>query len=276
MWGSSDFFGGLATQRQPVARVMLWVHGVGLVFVALAAPFLADTAIGRDLVIGGIAGICGLLGMLALYWALAQGPMAVVAPLSALTAALLPVIWGLSADEPLSQTTVLGLGIGLAAVLAIGWQPASAAEQEDGQQRTTVTVPVLAAAVFAGVGFGSLVIFYDATSGLSAPWPVASGRLATTLLLLAFAFGRRSNIAPGIGFGFAALAGIGDTFANVTLLWATGLADGTELSVVAVLAAFYPAATVLLARVVLHEKLGAVRAAGLALGFVSIALLTLG
>lgn len=251
---------------------MLWVHGIGFVAVAAAAPFVADEILARDLAIGAIAGFIGLVGMLLLYWSLANGPMAVTAPLSALTAAVLPVLWGLRSDDgALSGTVGFGLLLGLGAVVAISWQSGLR------EEALSLSPRVLGAAVIAGACFGSLVLMYDATSETTAPWPVVSGRFVTTLFLIGFALVRKTPLSPGSALGFAAVAGLGDTFANVTLLLATSSAVGSsELSVVAVVSAFYPAATILWARFGLDEPLGPVRLAGLALGFAAIALMTLG
>lgn len=271
LWGTSDFFGGLATRRDPVTRVMLWAHGVGLVAIAIAAPFLADSFTIRDLVIGACAGLVGLAGLLLLYQGLSRGPMAVVAPLSALTAALVPVVWGLRSGNTLSGTTLVGLVVGLAAVVTISWEG-----NPSGLGRV-VTRRVIGEAIVAGACFGSIVLLYDQASEGSSPWPIVSGRVVTTLLLLGLALAQRKPITPGASLGFAVVAGLGDTFANMTLLIATSEAVGaSELSVVAVVSAFFPAATVLWARFTLHEPLGPVRLCGLALGLLAVALMTLG
>jgi len=270
MWGTSDFFGGLASKQQSVARVLLWAHGIGLVGVAAVAPFLADQFLWSDIGWGALAGMIGMVGMLLLYWSLAAGPMAIVAPLSALTAALLPVIWKLPGGDPLSALTIAGLIVGLAAVVAISWEGSPG----DGP---SLSPAVVAAAIVAGACFGSIVLFYDATSQDGAPWPVVGGRVVSTATLLAFALVRRQPVSPGPTLKFSAIAGLGDTAANVTLLAATGLAvSSSELSVVAVIASFYPAATVLWARFSLNEQLGPIRLAGLGLGLAAIAFMTLG
>jgi len=271
LWGTGDFFGGLATRRDPVTRVMLWAHGVGLVAIAIAAPFLSDSFIFRDLVLGALAGLVGLAGLLLLYQGLSRGPMAVVAPLSALTAALVPVLWGLQSGNTLSPTTFFGLVVGLAAVVAISWEGNLAAVSR------TVTRRVIGEATVAGTCFGSIVLLYDQASEGSSPWPIVSGRVVTTALLLGLALVQRKPLTPGPSLGFAVIAGLGDTLANMTLLIATSEAVGSsELSVVAVVSAFFPAATVLWARFTLHEPLGPVRLCGLALGLAAVALMTLG
>jgi len=270
MWGTSDFFGGLASKEQPVARVMLWAHGLGLIAVAAVAPFLADSLQGRDLWLGAVAGVIGMIGLLLLYQSLSIGPMAVVAPLSALTAALLPVLWKLPGGESLSGLTVAGLLLGLIAVVAISWESADT----DGP---SLSPQIGAAAILAGICFGSIILIFDATSDESAPWPIVGGRLTTTVLLIAYAVARRQPLSPGPAIRYSAIAGLGDTFANVTLLFATTIAVGSrELSVIAVISAFFPAATVLWARFSLNEHLGRVRLAGLGLGLAAIALMTVG
>lgn len=270
-WGTSDFFGGLATRREPVARVMLWAHGLGLIAITTVAPLIADSWTWRDLVLGAGAGVVGLVGLLLLYTGLSRGPMAVVAPLSALTAAVVPVLWGLSSGDAISGTTAIGLVLGLAAVIAISW------EGNLDLNGPAISVRVIVEAVLAGACFGSIVLLYDAASEGSAPWPIVSGRLVTTAILLAFALLMRNPVSPGTSLKFAAIAGLGDTFANMTLLLATTAAvDGSQLSVVAVLSAFFPAATVVWARFMLHERLGPVRVSGLALGLAAIVFVTLG
>ena len=140
-----------------------------------------------------------------------------------------------------------------------------------------ITPRVVAEAVIAGSCFGSSVLLYDATSEGAAPWPIVSGRVVTVALLLGFALATRRAVTPGPSLRFAAVAGLGDTFANVTLLLATSAATTTsELSVVAVITAFFPAGTVIWARFWLHEPFGPVRVAGLGLGLAAITLMTLG
>ena len=271
LWGTSDFFGGLASKKQSVTRVMMWAHGIGLVAVAAVAPFLSDSVQWRDLWLGAIAGIVGLVGLLLLYQSLSIGPMAVVAPLSALTAALLPVLWELPGSEGLSTATLIGLGLGLAAVIAISWEPS----HDDGAP--SLTPQIAAASVLAGMCFGSILLIFDATSDESAPWPVVGGRLTTTILLVGYALVRKQPLTPGPAIRHSAIAGLGDTFANVTLIFATTVAVGaSELSVVAVITAFFPAATVIWARFALGEQLGRIRLIGLGLGLSAIALMTIG
>lgn len=276
LYGTSDFFGGMATMREPVVRVMLWVHLIGLVAVTAVAPILAERVIVGDLFIGAIAGLVGLGGLLLLYWALSAGPMSVVAPVSGVMMALVPVLWGLQfGDEGLSAVGAAGIAVGLAAVITTSWRGTS-----DGPESPHSTAPItpllVGVSLLAGSCFGTLLLLYDATEDDGAPWPVVSGRVVTTGLLLAFSATRKLPLSPGSATGFVVVAGIGDTFANVTMLLAAGAAVGSrELAAVAVLVAFYPAATVLWARLALGERLGPVRSAGLVLAAAAVVLMTL-
>lgn len=248
---------------------MLWAHTIGLAAIGIAAPFIADSWSWRDLLLGALAGLVGLVGLLLLYQGLSRGPMAVVAPLSAITSALVPVVANVGSDDALNARTGIGLAVGLAAVAAISWEGNL---DPDGP---AVTPRVILEAIVAGSCFGSLVLLYEFTDEAAAPWPVVSGRVVTVGLLLAIALIRRHQIVLRSDRAPATAAGLGDTFANMTLLIATTTAtSGAELSAVAVLAAFFPAATVLWARLLLQEPLGRMRLFGLALGLVAIALLT--
>lgn len=277
LYGTSDFFGGMATMREPVVRVMLWVHLIGLVAVTAVSPLIAERVIVGDLFIGAAAGLVGLCGLLLLYWALSTGPMSVVAPLSGVMMALLPVLWGLRFDdEGLSRIGVAGICVGLGAVIMTSWRSGSDAEAA-GPARAAVTPTLIAASLLAGSCFGALLLLYNATDDDGAPWPIVSSRVATTALLVGFSAFRKLPFSPGSAVGFVTIAGIGDTFANVTMLLAAGAAIGSrELAAVAVLVAFYPAATVLWARLALGERLGPIRSIGLALAALAVALMTLG
>lgn len=270
LWGTSDFFGGLASKRLPTERVILWAHGLGLLAVAAFAPFIADTITSRDLLLGALAGIVGLAGLVLLYSALATGPMTVAAPLSALTSALVPLLWTIRDGAELSRWATVGVVAALVAVIAISWERPTEGD-------SSVTGRLIASSILAGTCFGSIILIYDATAEATAPWPIVSGRVVTFALLLALLLIRKQELGAGGALGMCAAAGIGDTLANVMLLFATSAATTSgELSIVAVIASLYPAATVICARAFLHERFGTIRLAGLALGLVAVTLMTLG
>lgn len=280
LYGTSDFFGGVATTRERVSRVMTWAHLIGLVGVAIAAPLIADAFIPRDLGIGALAGVIGLVGLLLLYWALSQGPMAVVAPVSGVMSGIVPVLWGLrSPTGSISSTAWIGIALGLLAVVATSWPTDTAPTDAHSEERATggVTFTLLIASAFAGSCFGALLLLYDATDPDGAPWPIVASRVVTVAMLVLYALSRKERLFPERERGAASIAGIGDVGANVLMLLASGFAiKASELSVVGVLVAFYPASTVLWARFRLKERVGPIRMVGFAIALIAIALMTLG
>ena len=267
--GTGDFFADQAFRREPVVRVLLWAHCIGLVAVAIAAPFLADTAARRDLLVGALAGLISLAGTVLLVWAFTHSSVAAVAPLSALVSVLVPIVWAQARDnDPISQTLLLGVILCLAAVIAVSWEPGSLGEP------VVVSPAAAGAGLTAGICFGSVVLLYSDLSRASAPWPVVSGRMATALLLLAITHWRGTSPRPGPVLGFATVAGVGDTFAQVTLLLACTAATGSnELSTVAVVAGLHPASAALWCRVGDRQVLGPLRLGGLALGVAAVVLI---
>ena len=215
-----------------------------------------------DFFLGVLASSFGLLGLSLLYRGLAKGPMAIVAPITAVACATLPVIWGLFSGEKLSTQQIIGVFVGLFAIFLVSWTP--------GEQAGIKGMLVLEALI-AGLAFGAFFIVIDGTSETTAPWPVVGSRVFSVIAIFLFVMIGRKNIKPGkkstpyiIGAGFF------DTLANVVLLAAL---NRGMLSLVSVLASFYPAVTVLLARLFLKEMMLKSQMVGLALGLTSIALL---
>lgn len=245
-YGAGDFFGGLAAKGMRVIQVVAFSHLIGLAGVLAVAPVLADTFTWRDLGLGALGGLAGGVGVGLLYRRLAVGPMSVVAPLTAVTSAAVPAAWGVASGDSLSGWAWLGVAIALVAITLV-----SSVSDGDGAQ---VTPMVVAESLLSGVGFGTFFIFLDAAEGATAPWPVVGARLITSALLLTVLLvGSRATLPTGrSNWGLIALVGLFDTGSNVTFLYAT---DEGLLTLVAVLSSLYPIATVVLARVVLDERM---------------------
>lgn len=263
LFGAGDFLGGAASRRTHVLVVVGASHVVGLFLILLVTPFMADTITLRDLGIGGIAGIAGVVGITFLYHSLSRGPMAVVAPIAAVSNAAVPALWGIYSGDRLSGPQLVGVVLGLAAILLVS--RVSGEETSTG----TTTPSLVGAALLSGVGFGGFFICMDLTAEATTPWPLVSARVVSAgiALILLARMGRspipRRDEARGAIVG----AGVLDMTANLAILIAV---HHGMLSLVAVLGSLYPASTVLLARYVLQERMARTQVVGLVVALVAI------
>lgn len=267
-YGSGDFLGGLAARRLPAAAVTLRTAVIGwfgLAVVTLLVP--AERVVGADLAWGAVGGVAGAVGILALYSGLAQGPMSVVAPITAVLSAVVPVLFGLVSGE--RPSWVAGGGI-VAALVAIAL--VSRVDDPDGDS-PPVDARLIGVSLAAGLGFGVFFIGLDLAGDDAGLWPIMSARTATVICFAALAMvwaGARVGDRRARERSTAWLlvgTGILDTAANALFLLATqrGL-----LTLVAVLGALYPAATVVLARVVLGERMSRTQLAGCGVAVVAV------
>jgi drug/metabolite transporter (DMT)-like permease len=134
LYGSADFFGGLTARRANTIATVVWSQFAGLVLLVLALPFLPPTIVSsRDWTWGFIAGLSGSIGVAFLYRALAVGTMAVVAPTTAVIAAIIPVLFAFVAGERLRFLTFIGVALALVAIFLVS-RPASP-EEGKGRER---------------------------------------------------------------------------------------------------------------------------------------------
>jgi drug/metabolite transporter (DMT)-like permease len=271
-YGAGDFLGGLCARRLPSVAVALRTNAIGLVGLVLVAPLVAATVERRDIVLGAGAGIIGGVGILLLYRGLATGTMSVVAPITAVLAAVVPVIVGLLSGERPSGLALAGIPLALIAVVALAREPQTGDEPGVGAAEVVM-------ALGAGAAFGFFFVGLDATSDDAGLWPIVAGRTSSVVmfsivvaLVAAARVGddrARRGTTPWLLVG----CGVGDAGANALFLLATqrGL-----LTLVAVLAALYPASTVLLARIVLGERLVGAQRVGIALAGVAVVAVSAG
>lgn len=267
IFGTGDFFGGLSAKRATILQVVVGSHAIGLVGVTALAVLVADEFSWRAFVLGAIGGVFGGLGVGLLYRRLAVGPMSVVAPITAITSASVPALWAALTGDSLSPLAWTGVGI---ALLAIGLVSSS----NDGDA-SDISLPVIAESLLSGVGFGAFFILIDATDAAAAPWPIAGARSATTFAILAFILATRAELLPRgqrVGWLIAA-TGMLDTASNVIFLYA---ANRGSLTIVAVLSSLYPISTVVLARLVLSERMTRLQLAGFVTALVATALIAAG
>jgi uncharacterized membrane protein len=268
-YGTADFCGGVAARRSSPLVVTFLAHVVGVALLLAALPLLPPAHVqAADLAYGAAAGGLGAVGLILFYRALASGSMSVVAPVAALFGAALPVTVGVAIGEQLSVAALLGIGVAIAAVALVSREePAAAASRVRGADHPSVL------AVISGLAFGGFFVLLSRTHASAGLWPLLSARLLSIVLLGAVSFAAGRSLRPQAGSRrLIMVAGVGDMAANILYLLAVhrGL-----VSLVAVIVALYPAATVLLAQVVLGEHLRRVQVVGLGLAASAAVLLAL-
>jgi drug/metabolite transporter (DMT)-like permease len=261
-WGSGDFSGGLASRRANVSSVVLAAYTVGFaLLVTLALIWREPIPQPVDLLWGVLAGVAGVLGLLAFYSALATGKMGLAAPVSAILTATLPVLFS-AFTVGLPHPLQLG-GFALA-LLAIGL--ISRPERGEGSPKG------IGLALLAGCGFGCFFILISRVSPGTVFWPLAMARFVSVILLLAVLLLRRQPILPGKNVALLVVAtGILDAVGNAFFVLA---AHSGRLDIAAVLSSLYPAATVLLAALVLRERVQRIQATGIVLALLAIPLIS--
>ena len=266
-FGTGDFLGGLAGKRMRVLQVVAVSHLVGLAGITAASIVLAERFVAVDLVWGALGGSAGGIGIALLYRGLARGPMGVIAPLTAITSASVPSLWGVLVNgERLAAAAWIGVAVALAAIGLVSWSP---------NAESRLTVRAVVEALAAGVGFGLMFVALDQTDAASAPWPIVGARLFTSSILVAVFLIRRERILPTARSDRRLLLGAGliDTGSNALFLYAN---EEGALTIVAVLSSLYPVATVLLARVVLAERLTRPQQLGFVAAMLATALIAAG
>ena len=253
-YGAADFLGGLATQRSNTIAVVIVSQAAGLLLLAAIILFLPGSPQLRDLIWGGLAGLAGGGGVALLYRALAIGPMSIVAPLTAVCAALIPVAVGVALGERLTPQTMLAIVLALVAIVLVGQGAARGVS-------TTVRWDGLRIALLSGVLIGIFLVALARASPGSGLWPLIPARVTSVVLFAAIttATGRPVRI-PAPVLPAAVGGGVLDMLANALYLAAV---QRGPLSLMATLASLYPASTILLARAFLGERLSAPQVAGI-------------
>jgi drug/metabolite transporter (DMT)-like permease len=260
-WGAGDFSGGLASKRTPLLGVLVAGQATGVALIAATAVLAGEPAPSPAAVAWGVAaGALGAVGLAALYRGLAVGRMAVVAPVSAVLSAALPVAWGALAEGMPPASKLAGFALALAGI----WLVARADGPGEGRDGVGL-------ALLAGCGFGGfLVLMHHAAQG-GTFWPLAAARGTSAALALGVALVRGRAWAPSPSAApIAVLAGALDAGGNAFFVLA---AKAGRLDVAAVLSSMYPATTVLLAAVLLRERVSRPQGAGLAAVLAAIALI---
>jgi drug/metabolite transporter (DMT)-like permease len=283
-WGAGDFSGGLATKRAPVFTVLAIGHGFGLLLlVGVALLWGESLPATSDLAWGLAAGLSGAIGLAALYQALAIGRMGLVAPVSSVLTAALPVLFGALLEGLPGALTLAGFGLALLGI----WLVAGIGGAASGRAG-------LGLAVLAGCGFGVLFILLDRVSEGAVFWPLVAARCGSFVLVMLIIFIRRSyqNHGPPRGYSnenqpsapgsrllalsssvllAVLLAGALDVAGNVFFVLAT---QSGRLDIAAIFSSMYPATTVLLAALLLGERVTRPQVFGIGAVLTAIVLIT--
>lgn len=260
-YGTGDFLGGISARRSSAMAVVVrsygWSIAAMLVVLAVTRP---EAPLAHDLLLGVQIGIIGPIGIVLLYTGLATGRMSVVAPVTAVGASIVPVTWGLIIGERPSPLALVGVAVALVAVVLISGAP----DHPDSLGPSTAsTRQVLPLSVGSGVAFGTVYVLLGSTSHRAGVWPLIAARPISVAIVAGVALitGRSLRATRADRWTIAA-AGVADIAANVVFLAA---AHRGLLAIVAVVSSLYPAATVVLARVMLGERLHRLQLAGLVL-----------
>jgi drug/metabolite transporter (DMT)-like permease len=264
-WGISDFTGGLLSRRLSTLVVLLTIELSGLVvLLGILAATGEGPPPGGKLLVALAAGAAGILGLGVFYRALAIGTMSIVAPISA-TGSAIPVVVGVATGDTLTLLIGLGLALTMAGVVL------ASREKHEAQRVASRSSIVLA--LLAALGFGSFFVLYDSASDDSLLWAMLCIR-GIAVPLVGGLILRHRPAAPGPrDLGILAIAGLLDLTA--TGLYALANREGA-LSIVGVVGSLYPIATVLLARVILGERIRPVQQAGVVLAFAGVGLISAG
>jgi drug/metabolite transporter (DMT)-like permease len=274
LYGAADFTGGLATRRAGTLPVIVLSQFSGLVLLVALMPFLPPAAPSRaDLLWGLAAGLTGGAGVALLYYALAIGRMAVVAPTTAVCAVTLPVAVAVARGERPAVIVGLGILLGLVAIVLVGQQTPTEPAATPTRRARGGLPPGVGVALVSGVAIGLFFLSLAHTRAEAGMWPVLTARaLSTGLFGVAAAVARRSLRMPGV-LGLTLVCGVVDMSANALYLLA---ARSGPLSVVVTLSSLYPASTVLLARLLLGERLNPRQVAGVGCALAAILLIVSG
>ncbi len=267
VYGASDFLGGLASRRTSVFGVVAFSQLAGLVALVALLPWLGGRVGPADLGWGAAAGGAGAAGLVVFFRKLAGGVMSVVAPVTAVTAAAVPVLVGLAGGDRIDLWAALGILLALAAVVLVS--------AEGGLSALRTARPAsVPPALLAGSMFGLFFVLLDRTSDDTGLTPLVTARLASVALAVGIALvSRQSMRASRPALPLVVASGIGDMSANALFLLATQ--QPGQLAITGVLASLYPVSTVVLAQVVLRERLAAAQMAGLGTAVAAVVLITL-
>ncbi len=267
-WGAGDFSGALASRWVGAYRAALYGELAGLFLLVAAIPFVHEAPLdGASIFWCSAAGAVGALGLLILYHGMAIGKMSLVAPISAVLAAMLPVVVGLLTDGLPGAPQLAGFGFALVAVWLVS---------QEGTKFGQVSFkdPALRLAVESGVCFGLYFVFVHLGSRYDLLWPMIASRGTGVLALVIFMLAGRQSARFGFSSAWLLIAVNGTLDVGGNLFYILAGQAG-RLDMAAVLSSLYPGGTVILAWLILKERVGWVQKLGILAALTAILLMTL-
>jgi drug/metabolite transporter (DMT)-like permease len=266
-YGVSDFVGGLAARHVAALRVVIVSYPLALAVLLVMALSTGGTISPGSVLWGSLCGVSQGLAIWWFYAALGSGPISVISPLTAILAAGLPLGIGLALGERPGAIAGVGAVLALVSVVLVSRE---ATDEDSRPHRFTRTVAWLTAG--AGLGFGLNFVLLAQAPHDAKLWPLVFGRATATVIMVAAAmFTANLRVPRGIPLKLAFAAAAFDVTANVTQLLAL---QSSMLSLSSVLMSLYPAFTVLLAIVVLRERVTRWQVLGMVLALVGVALIS--
>lgn len=268
-WGAGDFTGGIAARKIGAYRAVFYGEVIGIIVLFFAIMIFGESIPNsRVWIFALIAGALGSLGLIFLYHSMTLGLMSIAAPVSALLAAVLPVIVGIFREGLPEWTTLIGFGFALFAVWMIS-------QGEGGIKDILSHLADLKLPLFAGIGFGSYFVFmHEATNTGATIWPMVASRTGGLILITVYMLFTRTSwkIENSSAWPVITLNGILDMSGNVFFILAS---QAGRLDVAAVLSSLFPGSTVLLAWIFLKERLTRTQWTGIIAALVAIVLMTI-
>ena len=270
-WGLADFLGGLASRRTRIVRVLPVSYLSGAIVVTFFSIFLIPGELNSDSYLYGFfAAFFGVPAIALLYVALSRGPMGIVSPITALMAGFVPVITGLLRGDSVSAIGYFGMALAALSVILVS-------QEQKNDQAQRISLSTLLICVASGTLIGSYLTVLGLAPLNQGIWTSTIARWFGFLFVGAFLLLRLKTISKDensqpFPWTLAIVAGIFDASANGIYQIAT---QKGVLAIVAVLASLYPAATAVLARYVLHERLRVIQNIGVVLALAAAACLTM-
>jgi drug/metabolite transporter (DMT)-like permease len=263
-WGAGDFGGGWASRRGSVFGVSLVVQVLGIILAgALAILGREPLPEPRVIAIAAAAGVSVVVGILCLYQGLAVGRMGVVAPVTGVLAATIPVVAGIATAGPPAASVLAGIILALAAVVLVSRVPGEVGERSG-----------LELGLIAGVGIGIFNILIGILPHGQVFGPLTVVKLSASLVIaVVVVVGRRSWRIPRATLPIVAAVGLFDMAGNALYVLAS---QAGRLDVAATLSSLYPVTTILLAVALLGERVTRTHAVGIAAAVAAIGLIGAG